>query len=95
MKAVVYKDWSQKKNERILNVTEAPFEKNFLGTQLGLRAFSGYDSTSTFHGIGKRKKLNLVKGKEEYYNTLGFLGESLQIEDHLFDVIESTVYQIY
>lgn len=55
MKAVVYKDWSQKKNERILNVTEAPFEKNFLGTQLDLRAFSGYDSTSTFHGIGKRK----------------------------------------
>ena len=55
MKAVVYKDWSQKKNERILNVTEAPFGKNFLGTLLGLRAFSGYDSTSTFHGIGKRK----------------------------------------
>ena len=75
------------KNERILNVTKAPFEKNFLRALPGLHTFLGYDSTSAFHGIGKRKWLNIVKGNEEHCNALGLLGKSLQIEDHLFDMI--------
>ena len=37
----------------------------------------------------------MVKGNEMYYNALGLLGESLQIEDHLFDIIESMVCQVY
>ena len=83
------------KNERILNVTEAPFQKNFLRALPGLHIFSGCDSTSAFHRIGKRKWLNIVKGNEEYCNALGLLGESLQIEDPLFDMIESIVCRAY
>ena len=83
------------KNERILNVTETPFQKNFLRALPGLHTFSGCDSTSAFHRIGKRKWLNIVKGNEEYCNALGLLGESLQIEDPLFDMIESIVCRAY
>ena len=61
----------------------------------GLHDFSGCASTRTFHRIGKRKWLNIVKGNEEYCNALGLLGESLQIEDHLFDIIESFVFLVY
>ena len=31
----------------------------------------------------------------KYYNALGFLGQSLQIIDHLFEMIESMIYQNY
>ena len=65
------------------------YEKNFL------HAFSGCESTSEFHVIHKRKWLNIVKGNKEYCNALDLLGKSLQIEDHLFDMIESMVYQSY
>ena len=60
-----------------------------------LHDFSGGDLMSAFLGIGKRKWLNIVKGKKEYCKALGLLGESLQIEDHLFDMIENMVHQVY
>ena len=50
---------------------------------------------SAFLGIGKRKWLNIVKGKKDYCKAIGRLGESLQIEDHLFDMIENMVHQVY
>ena len=57
--------------------------------------FSKCDSTSACYAIDKRKWLNIVKDKEENNNALGILGESLQIEDHLFDMIGSMVCQPY
>ena len=46
-----------------------------------------------FYGIAKTKWVNVIKSNKEYCNTLRFLGERLQIEDHLFDLIESMVCQ--
>ena len=60
-----------------------------------LHFFSKCDSTSACYAIDKRKWLNIVKDKEENNNALGILGESLQIEDHLFDMIGSMVCQPY
>ena len=54
------------KNERIPNVTVAASEKNFLRALAGLYDFSGCDSTSAFHEIGKIKWLNMVTCNEEY-----------------------------
>ena len=53
------------------------------------------DFLSIFHRICKRKWLNIVKGSEEYSNALGLIGESLQIEDPLLDMIESMGCQTY
>ena len=50
---------------------------------------------SGVHGIGKRKFLNIVKCNEEYCKAPALLGESLQIEDHLFNMIESMLCQAY
>ena len=38
--------------------------------------------------------MNIVKGNEEYCKTLGLFGESLQIKDPLFDMIEGMVRQL-
>ena len=54
------------RNERILNATQAPFEERLSISLPGLHAFSGCDSMSAFHGIGKVKWLSLVKSHEHY-----------------------------
>ena len=79
----------------MLRKKNSDFKKNFLGALPGLQDLLGYHSTSAFHGIGKRKWLNIVKGKKVYCKALGLLEEGLQIEDHLFDTIESVVCQVY
>ena len=71
------------------------FEKNFFRALPSLHNFLRCDSTSAFYGIGKRKWLNIVTGNEVYWKALSLLGESLQIEDPLFDMIESMVCQAY
>ena len=38
--------------------------------------------------------MNIVKGNEEYSKTLGLFGESLQLKDPLFDMIEGMVRQL-
>ena len=60
---------------------------------LALHNFSRCDLTSVIHRLSKRKWLNIDEGKKEYYKAPGLLGESL--EDHLFDMIENMVYQVY
>ena len=69
------------------------YEENFLRALQGLHTFSGCDSTIIFCGNGRRKLLNIVKDNEEYSNAVDLIGESFQIEDLLFDIIESMVCQ--
>ena len=83
------------KNERLLNVTEAPFEESLSISLPGLHAFSGCDSTSAFHGIGKVKWLNLVKSHELYCDALCLLGENSIVQDAIFDTIEQMVCTAY
>ena len=66
------------------------FWKNVLRTLPSLHDFSECESTSAFHGTGKRKWLNIVKGNEEYCKEL-----CLQIEDHVFEMIESMFCKFY
>ena len=82
------KKWKDPKSYR------GNFREKFFESSTCLHAFSGCDSMSAFHGIGKRKGLNIVKSDEEDCKALGLLGESLQVEDALFDMIESAVCQL-
>ena len=50
---------------------------------------------SAFHGMVKWKLKNVVKANKRYCNALDLLGERLQIEDHLFDIAEGMVCQVY
>ena len=61
----------------------------------GLHAFPGCDSATSFHGISKRKCLNIVQGSEKQCNALGLLGQSFQVEDRVFVMIKSIVSQAY
>ena len=72
----------------MLNVMESSLDKNLIRSLPGLHAFSGCDSASVFHGIGKIKWLNLVKKQEIFCDGLCLLSESLDIEETVYDVIE-------
>ena len=49
---------------QVLEITQALFERSLSQVLLGLQTFSGCDSASAFHSIGKVKWLNLVMSKE-------------------------------
>ena len=55
----------------------------------GFYDFSGWDLTSAFYRIGKKSGSIKLKVKKEYSKALGLLGKYLQIEDHLFNMIEN------
>ena len=50
---------------------------------------------SAFHGMVKWKLKNVVKANKKYCNAQDPLEERLQIEDHLFDITEGMVCQVY
>ena len=79
------------KYEWMLNVIESSLDEDLIRFLPGLHAFSGCDSTSVFHGIGKIKWLNLVKKHEIFCDGLCLLGESLDIEETVYDIIEQMV----
>ena len=71
------------------------FAKNVLRDLPGFQDFSGRDLTSAFLGILKRKWLNIAKSNKEYYKAQDLPEESLQIDDHLFDMTENMLCLVY
>ena len=79
----------------MLNVIESSLDEDLIRFLPGLHVFSGCDSTSVFHGIGKIKWLNLVKKHEIFCDGLCLLGESLDIEETVYGIIEQMVCTAY
>ena len=62
---------------------------------LSLHVISGCDAVSAFNGIGKAKWLSTLEKQEEYMNAMRLLGESLEVTENLFAVIERMVCNLY
>ena len=60
-----------------------------------LHAISGCDSVSAFNGIGKAKWLSTLEKREEYMNAMRLLGESLEVTEILFAIIERMLCHLY
>ena len=58
-------------------------------------AISGCDSVSAFNGIGKGKWLSTLEKREEYMNAVKLLGESVEVTEVLFAIVERTVCHLY
>ena len=50
---------------------------------------------SAFNGIGKAKWLSTVEKREEYMNAMRLLGESSEVTESLFAIIERMVCHLY
>ena len=62
---------------------------------IGIHTFSGCDSTSAFHGKGKRKTFSVACEKEEYLSAFTHLGSSFELDQSTFDVLSKYVCQLY
>jgi hypothetical protein len=62
---------------------------------IGLHAFTGCDSTSSFHGKGKATFFHLVKENDRFVMALTQLGQSFNVESELISPLEALVCQAY
>ena len=60
-----------------------------------LNAISGCDAVSAFHDIGKGTWLSMIQKKEEYIDALRLLGETLEVDDSVFNTTERLVCHLY
>ncbi|KAK6184936.1 hypothetical protein SNE40_007284 [Patella caerulea] len=73
---------------------------NFLGRNmctalLALHAFTGSDSTSAFKGKGKLRGIKLLEKSQMYQESFAQVGNSWDIEDSLFDILEQFTCLLY
>ena len=62
---------------------------------LGLHAFTGCDSVSSFAGIGKVKPLKILRKNDEFQEVFGRLGEEWSLTEELFGKLEAFVCALY
>ena len=82
---------------RLINVSHLA---NLYGQQkcsalMALHAYTGCDMTSSFKGIGKLKPLKILQSCGEYEETLGNLGNKLDISEHSLSVLQKFTCSIY
>ena len=58
---------------------------------LGLHAFTGCDSVSSFAGIGKVKPLKILRKNDEFQEVFARLGEEWSVTEELFGKLEAFV----
>ena len=71
------------------------WQPKLVETLPSLHAISGCDSVNAFNGIGKAKWLSTLEKPEEYMNAMRLLGESLEVTESLFSIIERMVCHLY
>ena len=76
------------------NVTQAS-ENEIYDSLLGLHAFSGCDSVSSFSGKGKMKAFKLMYSKAEHIRTFKELGTTLPVTEELHSRLERFTCALY
>ena len=79
-------------NVRIVDVGNTDWQ-----SELGeaLHVISDCDLVSAFNGIGKAKSLSTLEKREECMNAMRLLGETLEVTEGLFAIIERMVCHLY
>ena len=62
---------------------------------IGVHAFTGCDSVSSFSGQGKVKAVNLVNKNQDYRETFTAFGQQWQVTDDMFQMIQAFTCSMY
>ena len=82
-------------NVRIVDVGNTDWQSELIEALPSLHAISGCYLVSAFNGIGKAKWLPILEKREEYMNAMRLFGESLEVTESLFTIIERMVCHLY
>lgn len=82
---------------RIIDVSKvsAALGTRVCSALIGIHTFTGCDSTSAFHGKGKRKTFSLACQKEEYLTGFSKLGSSFEFDQSTFNTLGKYVCHLY
>ncbi|XP_061915901.1 uncharacterized protein LOC133658193 [Entelurus aequoreus] len=82
---------------RIIDVAKvaAALGNSVCSALIGIHTFTGCDSTSAFHGKGKRKTFSLACQKDEYLTAFSNLGSSFNLDQSTFKTLSKYVCHLY
>jgi len=81
----------EKKNQiRLIDISKlgTALGKEVCEARVGVHAWTGCDSVSSFAGKGKVKAVNLIRKNEQFRDTFVHLGQQWSVSDELFDAIQ-------
>ena len=82
-------------NVKIVDMGNTDWQSELLQALPSLHTISGCDSVSAVNGIGKAKWLSTLEKREEYMHAMRLLGESSEVTESLFAIIERMVCHLY
>ena len=82
-------------NVRILDMGTSKWSDCVLESLPALHAISGCNSVSAANGKGKEKWLSTVQKKEEYLQSVSQLGDTIRINEDVFQKIENMFCHLY
>ena len=82
-------------NYRVIDDKGHTWSDSIIQSLPSLHATSGCDAVSAFHDIGKATWLSTIQKKEEYIDAWRLLGETLEVDDSVFNTIERLVCHLY
>jgi hypothetical protein len=76
---------------RLIDITKLAqqYQQELCTPLLGLHAFTRFDTTSAFKGIGKVKPINTLQKSPQFQSALAQIGDSWQISEDLFLQMEA------
>ena len=97
IKCEIYFDTGSGNKRRLLNVSRMAinYGEQHCAALLGLHAFTGCDTTSSFKGIAKLKPLKLMLKRDKYESVFAKLGESWEVPGDVMVELESFTCGMY
>ena len=82
-------------NYWVIDIKHHIWSNSIIQSLPSLHVISGCDAVCRFHGIGKFTWLSTIQKKEEYLDALRLLGETLEVDDSVFNTFERLVCHYY
>ena len=80
--------------EKVVHGTDYNNKANVSEALLGLHAFTGCDTTSTFRGHGKVKAFRLML-KHDFVSIYKSMGQSWEVSQELFEKLQVFIWQTF
>ena len=92
----IYKKCGTQNRTRFVNTSKLTWSlgDSVFDSQIGLHAFTGYDTVSAFASRGKLSSLKLMKRDITYQETFSHVGQTWVVQPHLFEKVQQFTWRM-
>ena len=92
----MYKKCGTQNRTRFVNISKLTWSlgDSVFDSQIGLHAFTGYDTVSAFASRGKLSPLKLMKRDITYQETFSHVGQIWVVQQHLFEKVQQFTWRM-